>query len=563
MTMNTIAKKLLLGVIGFGLTMPLQAANLMQVYQQALQSDPTFKAAGAQRLSETQNVPIARSFLLPQIFISSATSLYNIQENQTKPLNTNIADNPALIGAFNNGTFKYNSNGYNINLSQVIFNYETWEAFQQAKTTVKIANANYAAAAQDLMSRVASSYFSVLLAEDELRYIQAEKKATYQQLDQVMQQYKVGLVAITGVYQAQAQYDRIVAQEIEAKNNIVNAKENLRAITGVYYDKLDGLKPNIPLVLPAPDNVNKWVDMAKQLNWSLQAACFTSQAAKQQISIEFSGHLPVLSAVGQQQLAHTGSTPSGKVDNRVSSLGVELSIPVYQGGLVTAETRQARYDLMTATDQQEKTSRSVINAAHQSFNNITNGISKIKADKRAIVSGEASLQSTVEAYKVGTQTMLDVLQSQQNLFNTFRVYANDQYDYINATIALKEAAGTLSVHDLEEVNTLLTATENTFSYTRTKQLEKQPLGFGDKSVPAKDIIGVKGLKLQAYPKIDVDQSGTTDNQSSQSRKSQLKQQTKTTGKLKQKIQQIQQQSADAEPETPINAHGVSLPPSTQ
>lgn len=487
--------RFLLVTLSLSIVIPSDAASLMEVFQQALKSDPTFQAAGEQRLAETQNIPIARSLLLPQIFLSSANSLYNVQDNQTEPTNQHRLNNLAMPAAVNRGTFKYNSNGYTVNLSQVIFDYEAWAAFQQAKLSVKAADATYAAAAQNLISRVASAYFAVLLAEDELRYIQAEKKAVAQQLEQVLQQYKVGLVAVTGVYQAQAQYDRTVAQEITAKNNIINAKENLRAITGVFYDQLDGLKPNMPLVMPLPDDVDEWAKMSQRLNWTLQAAGFTSAVAKQQIEIENAGHLPVVNAVGQQQLTRTGTTPSGKMNTDVSSVGIQLELPVYQGGFVTAETKQARYNYHVALDKQEQILRNVVNLTYQSYNNITNGISKIKADERAIISGESSLRSTIEAYKVGTQTMLDVLQAQQGLFDTFRVYANDQYSYINATITLKEAAGILNIQDLEAINQLLTDTENTFSYVRTQQLEQQPLAFKRNGVPPKNPIGKKGILL--------------------------------------------------------------------
>ena len=136
-----------------------------------------------------------------------------------------------------------------------------------------------------------------------------------------------------------------------------------------------------------------------------------------------------------------------------------------------------------------------MNDTHQSFNNITNGISKLKADRRAIVSSEASLRSTIEAFKVGTQTMLDVLQSQQDLFDTLRTYAADQYDYINATIALKEAAGTLTYLDLIEINKLLTTASQSFSAVRTRAFKKNPLDFNDSTVPPKDILGIKGVNL--------------------------------------------------------------------
>ena len=217
--------------------------------------------------------------------------------------------------------------------------------------------------------------------------------------------------------------------------------------------------------------------------------------------------MPTINAFGQQELTRTGSTPGGKVNDKTSSVGIQLALPAYQGGLVNAGTKQARYSYAAAMDNQEKQSRNTINLVHQSYNNITNGISKIKADQRAIISGESSLRSTIEAYKVGTQTMLDVLISQQDLFDTFRIYANDQYDYINAIIALKEAAGTLNVSDLEEINQMLTATENTFSYLSTKQLNEQSFNYADDKVPPKDLIGKKGLNLKDISSINMHDLG--------------------------------------------------------
>ena len=469
------------------------AASLTEVFQQALQSDPTFAAAGDVWRAERENLPIARSFLLPQIILTNAQSLYNVEDNRTKQRH-DVSPIVQPDSDFTAGSFKYNSNGYTLDFTQQIFNVGAWASFLEAKSIVKAADAAYAAAAQDLISRVSQAYFNVLLAEDELLYIVAEKKAVYRQLEQVLQQYKVGLLAITGVYQAQAQYDRIVSDEIAAKNDIINAKEDLRAITGVFYKKLDGLRANLPLLKPNPNDVNQWAKTAVQQNWTLQSAIFIAKAAKQNINVQRSGHFPVVNAVAEQTWVRTGTSPAGKVNDKISYGGIAIEMPVFQGWLVTSETKQAKYEHQQTLDKKEETQRAVVNATHQSFNNIINGIGKIKADRRAIVSGESSLRSTIEAYQVGTQTMLDVLQSQTDLFDTFRVFARDQYDYINATIALKYAAGTLNYTDLIEINKWLTK-EKSYSTLKADALAKNPLNTSD--LPEQDLVGKPGFDINS------------------------------------------------------------------
>lgn len=455
-----------LAIVGLGFSVNCLANDLISVYQQALESDPTFKAAGKERLSQHQNVPISRAALLP-FMTASANALRNWQDIDTRPRLAGAIP-AANLGL---GNFTFDSHNITVDLQQQIFNYGSWMQFFQAKTSVKAADATYAAAAQNLMSRVATAYFNVLNAEDDLRFTQAEKRAVWRQLDQVTQQYKVGLVAITGVYQAQAQYDSIIAQEIAAKNNIVNAKEDLRAITGIFYKELDGLKTKVPLVKPTPIDVEEWVKSGREHNWTLLSARYSSETLKQEISVQRSGHFPVLNAIAQHAHNKTDSgSPGGKVDTKNNYAGVALDLPIFEGWLVTSLTKKAVYDYEESKDQVEETQRSVDNLARQSYNNVINGISKIKADRQAIISNESSLRSTIEAYKVGTQTMLDVLQSQRELFDTQRIYARDQYDYINATIALKEAAGILSIRDLIEINEWMTHSKKSYSAILAKNI---------------------------------------------------------------------------------------------
>lgn len=434
-------------------------ANLMQVFQDAVNTDPTFKAAEAQRLSVRQNISIARSFLLPQLS-GGANALRNHVKNDTQslfvgPLGTTNASQ---------GTFNYGSYDLNLSAGQTLFNVSAWQSLSEAKLASKAADANYIAAAQDLIVRVNNAYFAILFAEDNLRFIEAQKRAIYQQLDQVQQEYKVGLVAITGLYQAKASYDLVLSEEIAAKNNIVNSKEDLRAITGKYYDSIDGLKQQVKLIKPNPNNSEVWVTTANKHNWALQAARFTAQAAKKQINVQFAGHFPVVNAIAAYDKQRTGTSIQGNVDMYSVNGGINLTLPIVEGGLVVAETRQAKFDYQEALDNLEKTLRDTNNFTRQSFNNIIALISKVKADRQAIVSNESALKSTSEGYRVGTETMLDVLQSVQDLTDAQKIFARDQYDYIKATVALKEAAGTLTVNDLQRINNWLAPNASPLNY---------------------------------------------------------------------------------------------------
>jgi outer membrane protein len=446
---------------------PAYAVDLVDVYQQAVISDPIFQAAEATYLATKENIPINRAYLLPELHLAG-NALQNHQINHSQPpIPLSLMSLPHNTSE---STFDYHTTSYTVSLQQALFNYQAWATLAAAKTSVKAAYATYIAAAQDLISRVTTAYLGALLAQDNLRFVLAEKAAIYQQLDQVRTQFEVGLVAITGVYQAQAQYDSILAEEISARNDIVNATENLRTLTNVYYEDLNGIKDQLPLINPDPDRVEDWVKTSERQNWTLQASRLAAQLAQEQITIQKAGHLPVLSAVGQYQGDRSGTSPAGTLNTRTASAGIQLVLPLYQGGLVIAETRQAQHLYEQALANLEQTRRTVVNNTHQSFNNIVAGISKVNADRQTIVSSESSLVSTTEAYQVGTETMLDVLKAQQDLFNAELLNAADQYNYLNAIIALKQAAGILVLSDIQQINSWLTKSEQSSSAIRAKEM---------------------------------------------------------------------------------------------
>jgi outer membrane protein len=299
--------------------------------------------------------------------------------------------------------------------------------------------------------------------------VQAQKQANYEAYNEAQQKFEVGLIAITDVEQARAQYDTQVAAEIAAQTAVTNAKESLRAITGVYYEKLASLRDNkAPLIPPKPIDVNKWVQTADKQNWSLIAARQTAEAARKTVQQDQAGHLPTLYGQATYTGNNSGTSASGQVDTKDAYIGVQLVVPIFQNGMgfVSATAKQASYLYEAALQNRNNTYLSTVTAARQNFNNTLSFISQVQADKETIKASQLALDSIVDAYQVGTKTMLDVLNAQQVLYTAWSAYSTDQYSYINASIALKQAAGTLSPLDLQQINTWLTENRQPFTTTQ-------------------------------------------------------------------------------------------------
>lgn len=436
------------------------ATNLVDVYNDAVNSDPVYKAALSTMLSSKEVLPQARSGLLPQL-VSSDNLTRNRQHGGT------------LASDITGSTILFTQNTFNLQLTQAIFNYANWMRVRSASAKVKQAEATYNAAAQDLIIRVATAYFNVLQAEDNLRFTESQLRANERQLDQARQRYQVGLDAITSVYNAQAAYDTQVAQQIADKNSVANQREALREITGKLYPDLAGIRGNLPLVRPVPNDSEAWVATATKQNYQLLANRFAMLAAKENIQVNFAGHLPTANVISSYNDNSTSLPKPNGTDTKTANVGVSLNFPIYQGGLVVSQTRQATYDFQTASFQTETIYRKTINTTRQTFNSISAGISKIKADRQAIKSAASSLDSTEASFKVGTRTIVDVLIDQKNLSDAQRIMAIDQYTYMKDLLGLKQAAGTLSAKDLQQLNAWL-STNKYYKRDRskTKKLKK-------------------------------------------------------------------------------------------
>lgn len=463
-----------------------KTADLMQVYQDAFMGNPTFLAAKANALATMQGVPIARAGLLPNANIvgNDGFTDFNNQSVSNSPITLPNGNLFTLEG--NTGTFRYNNQSWTLAAGQPIFNIVNLLGYSSAKYSANAAVSTFNAALQTLMVTTAQAYFAELNAEDNLIYVQGEKQANYEAYTQAQQKFEVGLIAITDVEQAHAQYATQVAAELAAEAAVVNAKENLRAVTGVYYDKLASLRDNsAPLIRPKPLDVNKWVEIADKQNWSLNAARQTAEAARKTAQQDQAAHLPTLNGVATYTTNNTGQSASGVVDTKDAYIGLQLTVPVFENGVgyVSATAKQASYLYEAAMQNRNNTYLQTVTTARQSFNNTLSFISQVEADKQTIKFAQLSLDSIIDAYQVGEKTMLDVLNAQQAVFNAWSTYSTDQYSYINSALALKQAAGTLSPVDLQQINTWLTENRKPFTTTMysagdTTSIKRGPLAGG-------------------------------------------------------------------------------------
>lgn len=425
---------------------PIFATDLIDIYKQALENDTQFKQAYDSYMSSAEAVPQARAALFPQVGLSSLAGR-NVQNVRAGGLGGHQA---------------YGSTQWQVTASQAIFNYKAWAQVKQAKASVKAAQAVFNDAAQNLILRTAKAYFDLLLAKDTLNFAEAKKRANKRQYDQATQRFNVGLDTITSVYEAKAAYDQSIATVISARNNQINQSENLRKLTNHVYDSVSPLKNStIPLVKPEPADVNEWIDAGLRQNYTLLSAKYSLEASKENVKSISAGNWPVFSIQSSAAQTHNDvDAASFFVPTKQTQAGIALAMnfPIFQGGLVQSQTRQAQYNFQASSEQFEAAYRNVEVNSRIAFNTINDGISKVKADRQTIVSQRNSLESTEAQFEVGTRTMVDVVNAQQRLFEAQEQLASDQYNLINSILTLKYLAGSLNVNDLELVNSWLATT---------------------------------------------------------------------------------------------------------
>jgi len=435
------------------------AEDLMDAYRQALQSDPVLMQAEAQSRVGQAGAAISRSTLLPQL--NGSVSFNDQHGTQTGPQTVLGPDGkPILIDT--TGHTAGRSRTESVGLNQVLFDLGRFEQWRASKANARSTEAQYVAAEQNLILRVATAYFTVLNDQDQLRYAEANQKALQKQLDAAQAKYSVGLSAITDADSARAQEAAAAAAVIQARTTLYNDREALAQITGKAPVDLRVLRDKLPLNPPRPDDPEAWVSTALASNPSLQAQREQVEAAQHGVGAAHAGRLPTLNAsVDYSRNPSWGgvdfTTGGPRADSRTTgtSLGLVLSVPLFAGGGIHAQIKQAIAQRDQANDVLEQDRRQIVANTRNAFNSIRAGISQVQAQKEAVASAQKALQSTQAGYEVGSQTIIDVLFAQQTLFQAESNYSQARHAYVINQLNLEFAAGTLSVKDLEAVNALL------------------------------------------------------------------------------------------------------------
>ncbi|WP_305821657.1 TolC family outer membrane protein [Massilia brevitalea] len=429
------------------------AIDLIQVYQQALANDAAYASARASLAAGRERVTQGRAGLLPTV---AASGSYVKNDNDFSPFNQGqtvvIGGVPTVIAGSGSDL---RTNQYGLSLTQPLFRWDRWQTYEQSKLAQAIAEAQFAQAQQDLITRVAQAYFDVLAAQDTLESTRAQKSAVTEQLASAKRNFEVGTQTITDTHEAQAAYDLVVAQEFAAVNELENRRTMLQMIIGQAPDALATLQAGVSLTSPQPAVVDPWVSSAETQNYGVTASELALESAKRDISRNRAGHLPTLDLVANTGRSNVSGRTNSSGDGRNNSIGVQWSVPIFSGYAVTSRVRESIALEDKARNDLETTRRNAALQARQAFLGVNSGMAQVKALEAAEVSSQSALESNKLGYQVGVRINIDVLNAQRQLYSTRTDLARARYNTILNGLRLKAAAGALREADLVPVNNLL------------------------------------------------------------------------------------------------------------
>jgi outer membrane protein len=433
-----------------------QAADLVQVYQQALANDATYASARALAQAGRERIPQGRAGLLPTVGITGGITRNNSDFspfNEGQPIRD--ADGN-ITGTVLSGGPHATTKEVNVQLAQPLFRWDRWETYQQSKLQQAISEAQFAQAQQDLITRVAQAYFDVLAAQDTLASTRAQKEAVTEQLASAKRNFEVGTQTITDTHEAQAAYDLVISQEIAAVNDLETKKTALQAIIGTPPSTLAILRTGVNLTAPQPINVDQWVSAAENQNYAVSVAQLQLESAKRDISKNRAGHYPTLDLVANSLHRNVDGQYTGTSGRTTSnSIGISYSVPIFSGFAVTSRVRESIALEDKARNDLEANRRNAALVARQSFLGVNSGLAQVKALEAAEVSSNSALESNKLGYQVGVRINIDVLNAQRQLYQTRTDLAKARYNTILAGLKLKAAAGSLREEDLQPINALL------------------------------------------------------------------------------------------------------------
>jgi outer membrane protein len=471
-------RPLYIAVVLAGLSGPaLAQSDLMTIYQEALLNSADLAAAEADALARQEVLPQARAQLLPSLGIGAGLAKEYVD----------------VDGA---GSDDYTTHYYQASLTQPLFRADRWFNYQAAKSQSEQAQVEFSAIQQQLILDVAQAYFNVLRASDNLATARAEEAAFERQLEQARERFEVGLAARTDVLEAMAGFDAARATRITATTNLDVSYQALTRLTNRDHPELLGMSHELPVLAPTPVDMQQWVETAAAQNLSLQAYRLAISSASEALRSSKSGYAPAIDAFvrysdnhGGAQLGGLGGRAGG--DTELTQLGVEMTLPLFTGGGTSSRIRESTFRLSQAEQASEAELRRVVERTRNLFRTVTSSVEEVEARRQTIISSKAALDATQTGYEVGTRNVIDVLDAQRNLYRAVRDYNNARYNYIIDNLSLKQAAGTLSPQDLEDLTAWLNPDydpDRDFIPPFTEEeVRRMNIGSGSRARPLNDL----------------------------------------------------------------------------
>jgi outer membrane protein len=425
-------------------------ADLMAVYRDAVAYDAQYAAARAALDAGREKLPQGRAGLLPNVGLTGSTVW---TESDTKLRDPRFASRES----------QYNTNGWTVSLTQPVFRWQNWVAYNQSELAVVQAEAQFSLAKQDLIIRTVVAYFDVLVAQDVLATTQAQKVAIAEQLESAKRNFEVGTATITDSQEAQSRYDLAIAQEIAAQNDLNVKRQVLRTVIGKEPEGLKPVKSGVRLDTPQPADIEKWAEMAETGSNVVQISQAQYEIAEREIERQRAGHYPTVDLVatrGRSSISETTATSAGiglnvGSDTNTNTIGLQLSIPIFSGGATSSRTREAVALKEKAAADLENARRTAALNARQGYLGVTSGMAQVRAFEAALVSSQSSVDSNKLGYEVGVRINIDVLNAQSQLYDTRQKLVKARMDTLISLLRLKAAAGSLSEEDVTAINALL------------------------------------------------------------------------------------------------------------
>ena len=452
-------------VLALALALPLSAAadaaratDLLQTYELARASDPQLSAAESGRLATREGSVQARAALLPQL-----DGTASISRSRSDGSSSQTDDFGQPLPPFER-EIETTSRDYSVNLQQMVYDRGNFTRLKSQKALSRAADFQLESAGDSLITRTSAAYFNVLVAVETLAAAQAQETALKKQFDFADKRLEVGLAPITDVYEARAQYDGARANTIVTRNALEDAYQALVELTGEPVRNLQGLPQDFQPALPSEQGVDGWIAAAVENNPSLKAKELQVESSAADVETARSGHWPTLYLNGgySDQSSWSDVTIGNSVfpsdsESRGPNLGLTLRVPIFSGGLVSSQVRQAIAQRDVASDELEQQKRALVRNTRNAYQTLVAGISEVEARKNAVLSARSAYDASQVGLEVGTRTVLDVLNNQQTLFDAEREYALARYNFLQNRLLLEQAAGTIDVASVQDINRLLTA----------------------------------------------------------------------------------------------------------